>query len=63
MKSNLNKAVQYQKGKELLNIGVLCLEKDRRNLRNCALTYISRVVCTGLSATRVFGDGSKQKQA
>jgi hypothetical protein len=47
----------------LLNFGVSCPEKDFRNLRNCALTYIIRVARTGIPATSVFGDGSKQKQA
>lgn len=62
MKSNLINFVRCQKRKELLNFGVSCLEKDLRNLRNCAPTYIIRVVGIGLSATSVFGDGSKQKQ-
>jgi hypothetical protein len=62
IESNLINFVRCQKGNELLNFGVSCLEKGLRNLRNCALTYIIRVVRTGLSATRVFGDGSKQKQ-
>jgi len=63
MKSDLINSVRCQKGKELLNFGVSCLEKNLRNLRNCALTYIIRVVRIGLSETRIFGDGSKQKQA
>lgn len=44
MKSNLINFVQCQKGKELLNFGVSCLEKIIRNLRNCAPPYIIRVV-------------------
>jgi hypothetical protein len=60
MKSNLINSVQCQKGKQLLNFGVSSLENDVRNFRSCALTYISRVVRIGLTATRVFGHGSNK---
>lgn len=63
MKNNLINFARCQKVEELLNFGVSCPEKDFRNLRNCALTYIIRVARTGIPATSVFGDGSKQKQA
>jgi hypothetical protein len=63
MKSNLINFVRCQKEREVLNFDVTCLEKDLRNLRNCAPSYSIRVVRIGLSATSVFADGSKQKQA
>jgi len=61
MYSNLIKFVRCQKVKKVLNFDVTCLEKDLRNLRNCAPSYFIRLVCIGLSATSVFGDGSNQK--
>jgi hypothetical protein len=62
MKSNLINFVRCQKGKEVLNFGISCLEKDLRNLRNCALSYIIRVVRIDLRQAFSVREVNKNKQ-